>query len=212
MIKPIGGLLVVGALSLFAMPSHASLYCDGGQPTEGITESNMTYDGAAASDCYGVVTGNIYNQTDLDGLIGDVWGTGWQHLVQGDETEKDSGEGLDTGTFGGYEFTLTWDGTDSGNWTLSATGSPLPASFDIVAGLKGANKYALWYFPSISVDTTATSGMWEISFTNQGGNNPDLSHLTLFARDGIGVTVPEPTTLGLLGLGLLGLAAARRRR
>ena len=239
MIRPVGGVILIGVLSLIALPSHASLFCNEGDATEGISASDMTYDGASAADCYGVKTAAgqqgvpLNEQTDVDALVGDVWGGGWQHLIQGDNSGEQSEE-----AFLGYTFTLTYDGegssndgTKSGNWALTASGSPLPANFDFVAGMFDGSKWGLWYFPGIEVssdptDNTTWSIAWSPGASGNGppGNGPPvgilstndnnevLSHLTLFARSGIGVTVPEPTTLGLLGLGLLGLAAARRRR
>jgi hypothetical protein len=62
-----------------------------------------------------------------------------------------------------------------------------------------------------------SSGTWDTPFTDPpfslSGNSTSkqVSHFSIF-RYKEGVTVAEPGTLGLLGLGLLGIAIMRRRR
>jgi hypothetical protein len=68
-----------------------------------------------------------------------------------------------------------------------------------------------------------TAGTWSSPFRNPpftaltAGQIRDVSHISLYFRQAIGETpgngqkVSEPATLGLLGLGLLGLMALRRR-
>ena len=55
---------------------------------------------------------------------------------------------------------------------------------------------------------TSSSGDW--TFFNNFDRGGGLSHLVLYAGDER--SVPEPGTLGLLGLGLAGMAAGMRRR
>jgi hypothetical protein len=46
---------------------------------------------------------------------------------------------------------------------------------------------------------------------NRGGNIPDLSHISWYGFQSQ-ETIPEPTMLTLVGIGLLGAGASHRRR
>ena len=69
--------------------------------------------------------------------------------------------------------------------------------------LKAANSpgHAIWLFEG--ADASSSSGDWRIAW------NKDLSHLSVYAKD---VRVPEPSTLGLLGLGFVLIGIARRKK
>ena len=210
------GAMVISGMMGIASQAQAAGYCNLDTATEGISTANMTFNAIAASDCYGVVAGNISGTgngnddgpAEINSL---AWGTGWTYL---DSTDA-SGS-----TFMGINFTVTATAGSTGSWTLTGTdtngGAPLsfPTGLDFVVSLKGGTEYALWGFDNVTVDG-ADTGTFSITFTNKGGNNPALSHLIIFGREASGgsvTSVPEADTYAMLlaGLGLVGFAARRK--
>jgi hypothetical protein len=212
----LGAMVVTGAMGVASQAQAAAGYCDLGTATEGISTANMSFNSIVSSDCYGVVAGNISGTgggssdgpTELNAL---AWGTGWSFLA-----EADAGANL----FMGLSFTVTATEGATGSWTLTGTDTDLntplnfPTSLDFIVSLKGGSEYALWGFDNAAVDGS-DAGTFSIVFTNKGGNNPDLSHLIVFAREAGGgsvTSVPEASTYAMLlaGLGLVGFAARRK--
>ena len=202
--------LVAAGLAL-ATPALAAGYCSAGMATEGIAAGNVTFEGASANDCYGVVTGNINGNDGAAFLNGLNWGSGWTYL---DATDAASAP------FMGLEFSVSATPGATGSWTLTGVdtngGAALsfPASLDFAVGLKAGNEFAVWGFDNVVVDGS-DSGTFSIVFTNKGGNNPDLSHLIVFGRESGGGSIsaiPEAKTYAMLlaGLGLIGFAARRK--
>ena len=84
-----------------------------------------------------------------------------------------------------------------------------------VANLKAGDDFASYLFKDIlfPVDPNSGSGSFAIAWKmEQSGQTPAISNFSLFAKVVDTPSVPEPATLGMLGLGLLGMAAIRRRK
>jgi hypothetical protein len=216
--KRLGGLVVATALmGVAGLANAVPTYCSApGAHADGLDFGDVTYSitGAApfqdATDCYGVVDDNIQKTTNLDG----IWGIGWQY---GDA----SNEVAATVSLFGGDFTFTVAGMNnatSGAYVVTGVDQNgllepnFPFPIDLIVALKAGNSYALYYFDDAMFDGSG-GGAWEIVFNlNPAGNPNALSHGIVFVREGTSTRVPEPVALSLLGLGLLMVAAVRRRR
>lgn len=164
-----------------------------------ISESDVTLGGSNASTCFGAYGGNNGNEL--------LWNENtWQSYAKIEES--------DDGSFlaeGGFSLSFDAGSDSSGTWNFSGDFSGWDSIF-IVTKASNDPGWAAYFFDNLG-DYSELSGTFSIPWTANGNENAGvagLSHLSLYTRQA--TQVPEPGTLSLIGLGLIGLGLSRRSR
>jgi hypothetical protein len=171
---------------------------------------DSTYNGYTNSDFTGYYIGTISGNTDgqndpFETIIG--YYLGFVPILTQLKVDYEDFEGEEEGssTENGITLTVTWDEFKDINEPISGAWSLNNAYGFGMYAVKGGDEFALYF-----VDPAKSSGDWTTRHLLVGnGNVPALSH---FSGAPTPVYAPEPTTLLLLGSGLLGLGFIGRRR
>lgn len=163
-----------------------------------IDNSDVTLNSVDATECFGAYSGNNITSTF-------TWNSmSWDRVAKLDIDED--GPSQQTA----QQITVDFGGSvdEDGEWSYTGDFSNWDSFFLVT---KGANNpgWAAYYFDDLD-GLNSLGGTFTIPWNTPSGNPPQLSHLDLYAKTI--AQVPEPATLGLMGLGLLGLGLRRTRQ
>ncbi len=141
------------------------------------------------------------------GCIDTIFGTsGLSLLYKSDVDEVLIGN--DSGPYAGSYTTWFYNNVgDPGNALLFWNGGADIDCPSCYLAIKDGNQTPGYYF----YDLSAWDGTESISLLNFWPDQGAISHISIWGRD-TPTNVPEPSTMALLGLGLLAIAFAQRRR
>ena len=190
------GLLVLGA----SMNAQAATFV-----SEPCNLSDITANTINSDVCVGSIEGNnntgnaASTSTNLNTIFGE------SDVVTWNETAT-----FDIGTSAGINLTATGN-----SWTYTGS-DPLSSPFIVI--LKASSEYSAYLFKNLADITSGEGGSFLISFLNNGGQTPGLSHISIYTTGStipdisiFGNPVPLPAALWLFAPALLGFMGFRRK-
>lgn len=192
------------AVVLLAVPM-ATVQANNSDPTD-LANCQVTDLTPTADACRGYIdSANDFLNTPLfvNDFDGGLFGGGWTF---DSKVEESGGNTVKTGN-DNIDITSTLP-ANSGTWAISNILDLIANNEDAMLVFKASNGFNAYLYEMFGPGIE--TGSWTM-YSGPDRRLTDISHITLYLR-GDGQDIPLPATMGLLGIGLIGLGAGLMRR
>ncbi|WP_229218783.1 PEPxxWA-CTERM sorting domain-containing protein [Rugamonas brunnea] len=215
-VKALVSTFVFAGLCAAGAPAMALNLACTGVSVHNASRNDVTLVGDIADGCDIATVNPQQGASGNSSGFADNFGNGWSLLSK--VTGSSVASATTTATFGGVDYKINFtetpgSGTKKGTWTINVS---KPVTVDLVFALHASNRSGAFFFDNqvLTSSSLGNAGTWAINWVNAGGQVPNFSNLTIFARDQHVSPVPEPETYAMLlaGFGLVGFMARRRKQ